>query len=149
MEWISLGIVLALAIGSFIAAVQPHHEKNVMLNNNINRFLLGGMLSAINPMQIPFWFGWSTVLFVKKILVPRASYYNLYIIGIGIGTFAGNLVFIFGGKMIAQKLNASQSIINWVIGGIFAITAIVFLIKILLNRDGTDKLKVAEEEGMS
>ena len=82
-------------------------------------------------------------------MVPRASYYNLYIIGIGIGTFAGNLVFIFGGKMIAQKLNASQSIINWVIGGIFAITAIVFLIKILLNRDGTDKLKVAEEEGMS
>lgn len=141
MEWITLGIVVALAVGSFIAAMEPHHEKNVMLNNNIHRFLLGVMLSAISPMQIPFWFGWSTVLFTKKILVPQNSYYNLYIAGIGIGTFFGNLVFIYGGKLIVQKLNTNQSIINWVIGGIFAITAVIFLLKILLNKDAAEKLQ--------
>ncbi len=141
MEWITLGIVVALAVGSFIAAMEPHHEKNVMLNNNIHRFLLGVMLSAISPMQIPFWFGWSTVLFTKKILIPQISYYNLYIVGIGIGTFIGNLVFIYGGKLIVQKLNTNQSIINWVIGGIFAITAVIFLLKILLNKDAAEKLQ--------
>lgn len=141
MEWITLGIVVALAVGSFIAAMEPHHEKNVMLNNNIHRFLLGVMLSAISPMQIPFWFGWSTVLFTKKILIPQNSYYNLYIVGIGIGTFIGNLVFIYGGKLIVQKLNTNQSIINWVIGGIFAITAVIFLLKILLNKDAAEKLQ--------
>ena len=141
MEWITLAIVVALAIGSFIAAMQPHHAKNVMLNNNINRFLLGVMLSAISPMQIPFWFGWSTVLFTKNILQPKSSYYNIYIIGIGLGTLMGNCVFIFGGKWIVQKLNGNQSLMNWIIGGIFAVTALIFLIKILMHKDAAEKLE--------
>ncbi|MEO8821890.1 MAG: LysE family transporter [Ginsengibacter sp.] len=143
MEWITVAIVLALAIGSFAAAMQPHHAKNVMLNNNINRFLLGVMLSAITPMQIPFWFGWSTVLFSKNILQPKNSFYNIYIIGIGLGTFLGNCVFIFGGKWIVGKLNGNQSLLNWIIGGIFAVTAIIFLIKILLHKDGMKKMEEA------
>ena len=141
MEWITVAIVLALAIGSFAAAMKPHHAKNVILNNNINRYILGVMLSAINPMQIPFWFGWSTVLFTKNILQPKNSFYNIYIIGIGLGTLMGNSVFIFGGKWIVQKLNGNQTLINWIIGGIFAVTAIIFLIKILINKDGMKKIE--------
>jgi threonine/homoserine/homoserine lactone efflux protein len=140
MEWITLAIVLALAAGSFIAAMQEHHAKNVMLNNDIHRFILGVMLSAISPMQIPFWFGWSTILFSKNILQPKNSYYNLYIVGIGLGTFLGNCVFIFGGKYIVQKLNANQNMLNWVIGGIFALTALILFIKILLHKDAIDKI---------
>jgi threonine/homoserine/homoserine lactone efflux protein len=140
MEWIALAIVLALAIGSFAAAMKPHHAKNVMLNNDINRYLLGLMLSAINPVQIPVWFGWSTVLFTKNILQPKNSYYNLYIVGIGLGTLCGNLIFIFGGKWIVEKLNGNQSLMNWIIGGIFAITAVIFLIKILMHKDAAKKI---------
>lgn len=144
MEWITLGIVVALAVGSFLAAMSEHEQKNVMLNNQVHRFWLGMMLSAISPMQIPFWFGWSTVLFTKKILIPKNSFYNIYIVGIGLGTLLGNFVFIFGGKYIVQKLNANQNIINWVIGGIFAITAVIFLIKILVHKDAADKLEEVE-----
>ncbi len=141
MEWITLAIVVALAVGSFVAAMQPHHAKNVMLNNNLNRFLLGAMLSAISPMQIPFWFGWSTVLFTKNILKPKNSFYNIYIVGIGLGTLLGNCVFIFGGKWIVSKMNGNQNLMNWIIGGIFAVTAVIFLIKILLNKDGMKKIQ--------
>lgn len=140
MEWIALAIVVALAAGSFIAAMHAHHAKNVMLNNNMNRFVLGLLLSAISPMQIPFWFGWSTVLFQKNILQPKNSFYNFYIVGIGLGTLAGNCVFIFGGKYVVQELNANQSILNWVIGGIFAFTAIIMLVRILLHKDAVRKL---------
>lgn len=152
MEWITLAIVVALAIGSFVAAMQPHHAKNVILHNNINRFLLGIMLSAISPMQIPFWFGWSTVLFTKNILEPKNSFYNIYIIGIGLGTLFGNFVFIFGGKWIVEKLNGNQNLMNWIIGGIFAATAVIFLIKILIHKDAVEKIdelavKEAEAEG--
>lgn len=141
MEWITLAIVIALAVGSFIAAMQPHHAKNVMLNNDINRFLLGVILSAISPMQIPFWFGWSTVLFTKKILLPKNSYYNWYILGIGLGTLLGNCVFIFGGKFIVEELNANENLMNWIIGGIFAITAIIFLIKILMHKGAAKEIE--------
>jgi len=141
MEWITLGIVLALATGSFIAATHEHHAKNVILNNDMHRFILGLLLSAISPMQIPFWFGWSTVLFAKNILKPKNSFYNLYIIGIGLGTLMGNCVFIFGGKYIVEKLNANQNILNWVIGGIFALTAIIQFVRILLHKDAVEKIQ--------
>ncbi|MEO8765950.1 MAG: LysE family transporter [Ginsengibacter sp.] len=141
MEWITLGIVLALAIGSFIAATHEHHAKNVMLNNNMHRFLLGLLLSSISPMQIPFWFGWSTVLFAKNILKPKNSFFNLYILGIGLGTLMGNCVFIFGGKYIVEKLNANQNILNWVIGGIFTLTAIIQFARILLHKDAVEKMQ--------
>lgn len=142
MEWIALAIVVALAVGSFIAAAHPHQGKNVMLENNIHRFLLGMMLSAINPVQIPFWFGWSAVLFTKNILRPVNLFYNVYIAGIGLGTLLGNLIFIFGGRMAADKLNTSQSLVNWIIGGIFTITAIIFLIKIIIHKGGVERLDV-------
>lgn len=140
MEWITLAIVIALATGSFIAATQEHHAKNIMLNNNMNRFLLGLLLSSISPMQIPFWFGWSTVLFTKGVLQPKNSYYNLYIVGIGLGTLMGNCVFIFGGKYIVEKLNANQNILNWVIGGIFSLTAVIQFIRIIMHKDALEQL---------
>ncbi|MEO6329230.1 MAG: LysE family transporter [Ginsengibacter sp.] len=142
LEWITFCIVVALAAGSFMTALKHHHPGQVVENNlpDIHRFLLGIFLSAISPMQIPFWFGWSTVLFTKKVLLPKNSFYNLYIIGIGLGTLMGNSVFIFGGKYMVEKLNANQNILNWVIGGIFALTAVIQLIKILLHKDAAEKL---------
>lgn len=127
LEWVTLGIVLALAIASFYSALHPSIEKNVILNSNLPRFVLGLVMSAVNPVQIPFWFGWSTVLFTKKILLPRNDHYNTYIAGIGLGTFIGNCVFIFGGLLIASKINNNQDTLNWCIGGIFTVTALIQL----------------------
>lgn len=147
MEWITLGIVLALAVGSFVAALKDGGEtKNVMLQNNMHRFLLGMFMCAINPVQIPFWFGWSTVLFSKNILEPNRAQYNSYIIGIGLGTLAGNCVFIFGGQWMVQKISNSEKYLNWVIGGIFLLTAIIQLIKILRHKDAVDKLQHIRDE---
>lgn len=146
LEWVTLGIVVALAISSFYAASQPHVHKNVILNSSLNRYLLGLIMSAVNPVQIPFWFGWSTVLFTKKILEPKNSHYNVYIVGIGLGTLLGNCVFIFGGKLIAQKISNNQNILSWVIGGIFAITAIIQLYKIYNKKDVQHRIEHPEEE---
>lgn len=140
MEWVTLGIIVALAVGSFVAALKESPEaKNVFLTNNMHRFLLGAFMCAINPVQIPFWFGWSTVLFTKKILEPVTSQYNSYIVGIGIGTLAGNCVFIFGGQWVAARISNSQQYINWFIGGIFTLTALIQLWKLLRKKDAIHK----------
>lgn len=125
LEWVTLVIVLALAASSFYAALNPKVNENVILSSTLPRWLLGIVMSAVNPVQIPFWFGWSTILFTKKILQPRRDHYNTYILGIGLGTFAGNCIFIFGGLIIANRINNNQHVLNWVIGGIFALTALV------------------------
>ena len=148
MEWITFGIVLALAIGSFIAASHGgENAKNPILNNSMNRFLLGVVGCAINPVVVVFWFGWSTVLFTKKILEPVNSQYNSYIVGIGIGAFAGNCVFIFGGNFLYSKIANAQHYMHWVIGGIFTLTALIQLYKIIRHKDAVDKLQHLKKEG--
>lgn len=124
-EWVTLFIVIALAASSFYAAIHPNVNENIILSSTLPRFFLGVIMSAVNPVQIPFWFGWSTILFTKKILLPQKDHYNFYITGIGIGTFIGNCIFIFGGILIAGSIHNNQHVLNWVIGGIFTITAAV------------------------
>ncbi|MFM9908657.1 MAG: LysE family translocator [Chitinophagaceae bacterium] len=140
LEWITLLVIVALAISSFIAATDPNIKKNVILSNTLHRFWLGVLMSAINPVQIPFWFGWSTVLLSKKILMPRNDHYNIYIFGIGFGTLLGHSLFILGGQLIVDKLNRNQSLLNWIIGGIFALTALIQFWKMIRHKDASHQL---------
>ncbi|MEO6071199.1 MAG: LysE family transporter [Chitinophagaceae bacterium] len=146
LEWVTLAIVVALAVSSFYAAMQPTVHKNVILSSNLNKYLLGFVMSAVNPIQIPFWFGWSTVLFTKKILLPKNSHYNSYIIGIGLGTLLGNCVFIFGGTLIGDKIDNNQNILSWVIGSIFAVTALIQLYRIFSKKSVQHRIEHPEEE---
>ena len=146
MQWVTFGIIVLLAFGSFYAAIKTGkgaHPVNANPYENINfsRFLLGAFGCAINPIVVIFWFGWSTVLFTKKILEPVNSFYNSYIVGIGLGALAGNCVFIFGGKWIVERITNSQQYLNWVIGSIFAITAVIQLIKNLRNKPLSQKME--------
>ncbi|TMI85230.1 MAG: lysine transporter LysE [Bacteroidetes bacterium] len=145
LEWVTLVIVVALAVSSFYAALHPKTEKNIILSSTLPKFVLGATMCAVNPVQIPFWFGWSTVLFTKKVLLPKASNYNSYILGIGIGTLLGNCVFIFGGQLIVEKLNAKQHVLSWVIGGIFALTALIQIWRMFMKKDAVHKLEHPEE----
>lgn len=145
LEWVTLVIVVALAVSSFYAAMHPKVEKNIILSSTLPRFVLGVVMCAVNPVQIPFWFGWSTVLFTKKILLPRQDHYNSYIVGIGLGTLAGNCIFIFGGLLIASKINNNQHVLNWVIGGIFAVTALIQVWRMWKKKDAAHHLEHPEE----
>lgn len=145
LEWVTLLVVLALATASFYSALHPSEEKNVILSSTLPKFVLGFTMSAVNPVQIPFWFGWSTVLFTKKILLPKRAHYNIYIIGIGVGTFIGNLIFIYGGRLVADKIQNNQHVLNWVIGGIFTITALIQVWKMIKKKDAVHQIEHPEE----
>lgn len=145
LDWLTVAIVLALAASSFYAALHPQVGHNVILSSTLNKFFLGVIMCAVNPVQIPFWFGWSTVLFTKKILLPQPRYYNLYIVGIGLGTFLGTLVFIYAGKLVSGAIQNNQSILNWIIGGIFLLTAVLHTIKIFRHRSIDHQMDHPEE----
>jgi threonine/homoserine/homoserine lactone efflux protein len=148
LEILTLLIMVALAIASFVAATRPQGAQNVILSSTLPRFLLGVLMSAINPVQIPFWFGWSTVLFTKKILQPDATHYNLYILGIGLGTFMGNGVFIFSGRVLVDLLNRNSSILHWCIGAIFALTALIQAWRMYRHTDAANQLEHPKDHKM-
>jgi threonine/homoserine/homoserine lactone efflux protein len=142
MDWLAFLVVAALAVSSFIAASDPSGEtKNVILNAKVNSFVLGMGMSAVNPMQVPFWFGWSTILFSKGVLHAKRPHYNSFTTGAGIGTIIGLAVFVLGGQFIVQRMNDNQQVINYIIASIFAITALVFLYKIVFNKGAAAALE--------
>lgn len=132
LEWITVVLFLVLAVSSFLAARKKRGEKkNLLLNNTINRFWLGLSMSAVNPVQIPFWFIWSTYLLSTHVLVPAAPAYNFYTAGIGIGTLAGLAIFIFCGRWVVKKINAGHRLINGLVGAVFLFSAVIQFIRLL------------------
>lgn len=144
LEWVTLVIVTALAIANFYAALHPAVHKNVLLSNGLPKFLLGLLMNSINPLQIPFWFGWSTVLFTKKILEPRWNQYLLYTAGVSIGTFSGTAVFIFGGRFVADKISHNQTLLYVAVGVVFTVTALLQVWKIKKRKDPVHQLEHPE-----
>ena len=131
LEWVTVLLFVVLAASSFISAGKKAGEKkNLLLGNRLNRFWLGVSMSAVNPVQIPFWFIWSTYLVSTGVLATTTIAYNGYTVGIGIGTLAGLGVFVFGGRWVIRKMKAGHRIINAVVGGVFLVSAIIQLYRL-------------------
>ena len=131
LEYFTTALLMILAIGSFIAAYKMTGFSNAVPLLSFNPFWSGVFLSVTNPLHIPFWLGWSTVLMNKGILQPQPTQYNWYVAGIGAGTILGFMVFIFGGTYFVAKITAHQDLLNLAIGIILLITAVLQLKKII------------------
>jgi threonine/homoserine/homoserine lactone efflux protein len=82
-------------------------------------FLLGLLLSTLNPMHIPFWMGWNSILLERKTLDKSPGIYSSYIIGIGLGSIAALMIFIFTGKFIYQNYQQYNHVIAFIMGCLY------------------------------
>jgi threonine/homoserine/homoserine lactone efflux protein len=123
-QWVSVAVVSGLAIASFSAAMYDSPAINVLLPGESSPLVFGFMLMAINPVQAPFWFGWTAVLVERKILSPAPLNYALYIAGAGLGSIAADLLFILTGHFLFTWFPDSQKTFQTVIGGIYVLTAL-------------------------
>jgi threonine/homoserine/homoserine lactone efflux protein len=138
MSWLTVVVFLALGILSLIMASRQSKEmKGLLLNNNMNRFLLGVSVSAINPVQIPFWFIWSTQFFSLGILKTTNTDFNLFTGGAAIGSIAGLAVYVYGGKWVIKKMKASNRQLNIFMAVVFILAAMYQLYHILFMQGFT------------
>jgi threonine/homoserine/homoserine lactone efflux protein len=135
VSWFTVVLFYVLGFLSIRKAIiqKESKSKGFLINNKINRFLLGIMLSAINPMQIPFWFFWGTYFIHNGTVKPTATDFNLFTIGAGLGTLSGQAIYIHGGNWLIRKLNASHKILNIIMGAVFIISASVQVYKIFFE----------------
>lgn len=139
LKWVSFFILLALALNALTQASRGAVEVHSLLSwHGLHPFVAGVMLMAVNPMQVPFWLGWNTILYSRNILVARQSHNNIYPLGIGLGSLLGSAVFIFGGRLLAGMLGAHQNLLNWVLGLFFLMFAAMQLRKIVRERRGLE-----------
>ncbi|CAN5833943.1 hypothetical protein BH10BAC2_BH10BAC2_22120 [soil metagenome] len=131
-EWLTTLFILLMAAGSFLAAYKMNSfGESFFTTYHLSPFILGLLISSLNPLHIPFWIGWTTVLINKKALIPGKENYIIYTLGITAGTFAGFALFIYGGDYLIRQAGNNQHIISWVVGTVLLITALVQLRKII------------------
>jgi threonine/homoserine/homoserine lactone efflux protein len=132
LGWLTVVLFLVLGVMAFVTARKQKEEKKaLLLNNKLNRFVLGLTMSALNPAQVPFWFLWTSTLIQAKILPVATGPFNEFTIGAGTGTLAGLAVYIHGGNWLVAKKKTSNQTLNKIMGVIFMITALIQLWRML------------------
>src|SRR6266496_5017646 len=131
LEYITTSIILFLAVASFVAAYKMTGFVSSLPIQTLRPFWTGSLLSLTNPLHIPFWLGWSTVLINKNILQTSFSQYNWYVIGIGLSTVLGFMVFIYAGNYLVLQIQQHQTILNCIIGIVLLTTATIQVMKMI------------------
>ena len=110
-----------LAVSSFREAATPvtPSEENTHFSILKSPVLLGLSLSALNPLQIPFWLTWSKALQAKQLLKNTPQSRSFFILGIGMGTFLALLIFIFLGHSLLQDFEGYTLWVNSILGIIY------------------------------
>jgi threonine/homoserine/homoserine lactone efflux protein len=145
LEWFTIFLFIGLAIMSFVTVVKEDDKLPYISDNLLLQFFKGVVLCAINPVQIPFWFLWSTYLVSNKKLETRNDHYNFYCIGIGIGTLIGEGIYMFGGEWLVKTIGANPQQISYLVGGIFLVTALLQLYRVLAKKSKLESADVQEK----
>ena len=131
-NWLTVVLFLTLGVVTIIVALRQQGDKKpVLLNNKIDRFLLGVTMSGLNPAQIPFWFIWSSYLMSLHLLHPTSLEFDIFSAGCGLGTIAGLAAYMYGGNLVITKMKAGTKVLNLIMGGIFIIAALAQLYRVL------------------
>jgi threonine/homoserine/homoserine lactone efflux protein len=132
-NWITVILFGVFGLMSFAAAhsQQGTEKKALLLSNQLDRFLLGMSMSALNPLQIPFWFVWSEYFLSQGWLKAEFSIFNIFTLGAALGTLSGLMVYMYGGNWLVTKMKTSNRSLNKIMGAIFIIAAIAQLFRII------------------
>ena len=118
---IAIALLMYLSVSSFTSlnddqAIQAESISFPMLKSSI---LLGLLLSVLNPMHIPFWTTWNSVLIAKNRLDRKPGMYTSYITGIGLGSIGGLMIFVFAGKYIFHNYHEYSYVIAFIMGCLY------------------------------
>jgi len=126
---LSVVILLVLSVTTFVSASETEQFSVAFPLTDKHPFIAGLTLSALNPLHIPFWMGWTAVLKSRGILSNNKRSYNLFVVAIGTGTMIAFSLYGLAGGFLIQLLRHWQSVLNWILGVILLLTAVAQLYK--------------------
>jgi len=132
-EWVSLLVIAWIVVSSFATLKGSATTTLQIVPGNFSPFLFGLILMAANPVQLPFWAGWTTVLMQRGLLKPDRSSNIEYIFGIAVGSIVASLLFIAFGKMITGWMAGKEQLIQWIFTAIFVAIAAIQVRKIIIR----------------
>ncbi len=129
-----IGLVLFLALTIYFFWTSKIHkpkEKLAKLRSKRSRFFLGMLLSALNLFPIPFYVFISVTLASYNYFTFEKPFIWSFVIGSGIGSFFAFYCYIVFFKKMETKTAFILKNINYIIGSITGLVALITLINII------------------
>jgi LysE type translocator len=119
LRWFRVIACVVILLFAFLSLDAAWHLRKAgvpILFTGDAPFVSGLVLSLLNPLHLPFWMGWTSVLRSKGLLAHTRKEYNVYVLAIGMGTCTAFLVYGITGHLLILFLRANQNLFNWLTG---------------------------------
>ncbi len=124
LKRIGILILLIMAYTSFKQARKGIKNSPVTKFNIRNPFYYGVFISAVNPMAIPFYFVYSSLLKYSGIIRFNQPYASIYIAGAVLGAFTLLTVYSVYAKKIIGKITFVAKNFYYILSGLFFLVAL-------------------------
>lgn len=125
----SIILLFSFAIYFFRTANQSKAQDVIFSIELKNMFLWGALISLLNPLHLPFWMAWSSILKSKGLLSMELIDQIIYLFAIAFGTGLAYYLYFFVGSELIQYFKDETYLINIIIGITLIITAAIQLLK--------------------
>jgi threonine/homoserine/homoserine lactone efflux protein len=132
LEWVSLLVLIWIIVSSF-ASLKGIASAQLQFTQ-VSPFLFGLILMAMNPVQLPFWAGWTTLLMQRGLLKGDRLEQVNYVFGTAVGSILASIIFIAGGQAITHWMVGKEKVIQWTFTGIFILIAAIQVVKMIRKR---------------
>lgn len=123
-------VLLGLAVFFFI---QARKELNVVgKERKGNSYLIGFGMSSLNMLAIPFYLAMATLAQSKKWMVIERPFSIIYVFGTVLGAFSLFTIYAVFAGIIAKKADFIAKNINFILGILFVVLALLTLIKLIM-----------------
>jgi len=133
LETIEIAAIIVfsmLSIFFFWKAFQD--QKEITAKKNVKSgFLTGVVLSFVNMFALPFYCGIGAILNMYGFLELNAVDVSFFVLGSAMGTFLILYHYILLAEKIKSKITKFSKYLNFVLGGITGMVALISLIKIM------------------
>lgn len=134
LQEIGLGLFALLTIYFFFIAKKPKlKEEDSKIRTKTGRFFLGMLLSALNFFPIPYYVFVSITLANNGYLQFTPTLIWMFVLGVVVGSFSIFYIYIVFFKKIEHKTNWMMENMNYFLGSVTGLVAIINLIKIFRN----------------
>ncbi len=136
LQEIGLGVFLVLTIYFIFVAKAPrlkvdNEDEAVKLRSKTGEFFLGVLLSALNFFPIPYYVFVSITLYTYGYFYFTPLYLFLFVTSAVIGTFSTFYLYIAFFKKIGTNADFLMRNINYIIGSITGLIALITFIRIM------------------
>jgi hypothetical protein len=129
LNWVSIVVLVTLSIFFITSAFKETSTNSTDPIKLEYPILWGALLSFLNPLHLPFWMAWSSILKSKGLLTSQILNQIIYLFAIALGTGLAFCLYAILGTELTTFLQNKAYLINGMIGFTFLVIALIQLVK--------------------